>query len=185
MIAAARWAAARGGRWESWVGLRIGELLFMETLGAFVIGAAVGGFLAAEIGASAAPGPRRIGPPGRGAFDPSALPFAFGVGAAIIDVLVRVDVAGLLFRGRSPHGTLATYIGSETRVVVSIPAGGYGEISLTDGVGNRTSVAATADVDIPAGTRVRITGARGANPLVAPISSTSRSDTTMTSHTTL
>jgi hypothetical protein len=171
MIAIARWAARRGGRWESWVALRIGDVLFTETLGAFAIGAAFGGLLAVQLGAQGASGPpRRIAPPGRfSGFDPSNFPLVFGIAAAAVDVLMRVDIGSMLFRGRSPHGTIATYLGSETRVVRTIPAGGYGDIVIRDGMGNNVSVAATADVDVPVGTLVRIIGARGANPVVTPV----------------
>lgn len=46
-------------------------------------------------------------------------------------------------------------VGSEASVVLAIPAGGLGEVALVRN-GERVSLAATADVAIPRGARVRI-----------------------------
>jgi hypothetical protein len=49
-----------------------------------------------------------------------------------------------------------------------IPAGGHGQIRFRDPGGTLVGVMAAADVDVPRGSRVRIVGTRGLNPLVAP-----------------
>jgi membrane-bound ClpP family serine protease len=50
-----------------------------------------------------------------------------------------------------------------------IRAGEFGEIALPDGSGNVVAVSATADTDIAPGTRVRVTGTKDLNLVVAPI----------------
>lgn len=168
LVALARWAAARGARWETWVALRVGDVLFTELVGAFLIGAGIGGVLAPRLEPAPASGPPRGPGPGVrfGGLSWGQLPFLLGILAAVIDVLVRVDVASFFLRGSSPHQGLVAYMGADARVVSAIPAGGYGDIVVRDGSGNPLSVAATADTDIPEGAMVRIAGRRGANPVV-------------------
>jgi hypothetical protein len=95
--------------------------------------------------------------------------------AAAAAVLMRIDLSGLFFRGPSAHGALTTYMESDAVVVRAIPRGGYGSISVRDGIGNPMAIAATADEEIPVGTSVRITGRRGPNPVVTPVGPPPRS----------
>jgi membrane-bound ClpP family serine protease len=171
LVVVARWAARRRGtKWESWVALRIGDLLFTEVAGAFLIGFGLGGLVAPQFEGAGGP-VSRIGPPGRfGPLDPSRLPSMLGIVAAAVVVLMRVDVRDILFRG-SPPNALSAYVGWETRVIAPIPAGGYGEIAVRDGSGNVMSARATADMDIATGTLVRVTGTKDLKLVVAPISS--------------
>ena len=120
---------------------------------------------------NAAGPPRGIPPPpGRfGGFNSSQLPFLLGAVGAAVAILTRVDIGAALLRSSAGRGTVSAYVGSEARVVVDIPAGGYGDIVFRDGSGTVVGVAATADVDIPAGTTVHIIGRKGVSPLVAPL----------------
>lgn len=173
----ARWAARRKGtRWESLVALRIGDVLFTEMLGAFLVGFGIGSLIVPQLDYGFGPGPS--GPPGGtvvirpGGFDPfrgSRLPLILGVVLAAITAIVRIDWTDHLLRGPSKGNALSTYIGWDARVVAPIRAGEYGEIALPDGSGNVVAVAATADTDIAPGTPVRVTGTRDLNLVVAPI----------------
>jgi len=168
LIALARWASRRrGSRLDSWVALRVGDALFTEVLGAFLVGAGIGGMVMLQL--SAAGPPRGIPPPpGRfGGFNSSQLPFVLGAAGAALAVLTRVDIGAALLRSSAGRGTVSAYVGSEARVVAAIPAGGSGEIVFRDGSGTLVGVAATAETDIPAGTTVRIIGRKGVSPLVA------------------
>lgn len=173
LVVLARWAARRKGtRWESLVALRIGDVLFTEILGAFLIGFGIGALIAPQLDGGGQPGPPgRPGPGGRfgGAFSGSRLPFILGLVLAAITAFVRIDWTDHLLRGPSKGNTLSTYIGWDARVVAPIPAGGYGEIALPDGSGNVMAVVATADTDIATGTPVRVTGTKELNLVVAPI----------------
>ena len=171
LIVLTRWAARRGGRWRSWIALSIGDLRFTEVVGAFLIGASLGGLLAPQLDAGGVTGPPRpMGPAGRfGSFNWSRLPLMLGITAAVLDVLTQIDVVGLLLRGSTQRGTLTTYIGSDARVVRAIRTGGYGDILIHDQSGQAIVVAATAEADIAPGTTVRITGRKGANPVVTAI----------------
>src|SRR2546428_6984592 len=134
LVAIARWAARkRGTRWESLVALRVGDVLVTEAVGAFLIGYAVGVLVVPT---------ERVGPPGprngpRGAF--GAPPqFLFGVAAAAIAVLTHLDLRDLMLGGRATRNAAASYVGWNARVIERIPAGGFGEIALRDGMGNVT-----------------------------------------------
>lgn len=173
LVVLARWAARRKGtRWESLVALRIGDVLFTEILGAFLIGFGIGALIAPQLDSGGQGGPPgRPGPGGRfgGAFSGSRLPFILGLVLAAITAFVRIDWTDHLLRGPSKVNTLSTYIGWDARVVAPIPAGGFGEIALPDGSGNVMAVVATADTDIATGTPVRVTGTKDLNLVVAPI----------------
>ncbi len=180
LIVLARWAARRRGtRWESLVALRVGDVLFTEVLGAFLVGFAIGALIAPQLDSGGLggqgggpPGPGR-GPGGRfgGAFSGNRLPLIFGLVLAAITAVVRIDWTDHLLRGPARGNTLSTYIGWDARVVAPITAGGYGEIALPDGSGNVMAIVATADTDIALGTQVRVTGTRDLNLVVSPIAS--------------
>jgi len=168
----ARWAARRRGtKWDSLVALRIGDVLFTEVLGAFLIGFAVGSLIAPQLDSGGPPGPpgRVIGPAGRFGLGGDRLPLTLGVVAAAIAALMRIDLGALLLPGRSAPNALSNYIGAHARVIAHIPAGGYGEIAVRDGIGNVMSVAATADTDLVVGSEVRVVGAKGLNLVVSPV----------------
>lgn len=95
-----------------------------------------------------------------------------GLIGALIAALVHIDLRDLNLGGRAQRNALDSYIGWDVPVIKRIPAGGFGEIMLRDGIGNTGSVAATADVDIPEGAIVRVTGTRDLNVVVAPIEPT-------------
>src|SRR5213596_1733551 len=60
LIVLARWAARRKGtRWETFVALRVGDVLFTEVVGAFLIGFGIGALIVPQLDS---PGP--TGPPG-------------------------------------------------------------------------------------------------------------------------
>jgi membrane-bound ClpP family serine protease len=169
LIVLARWAAHRGARWESWLAIRIGNVLFTEVIGAVLVGYGVG--LAAEQLVAGSPtGPGRIVFPGRFGFGPR-LPATFAILGGAIAVLIRLDLSDLLLRGSAPRGGLSTYIGWDGKVVVPIRAGEFGQIQMRDGMGYPVAAVATADTDLAPGTPVRVVGTKGVNLVVAPISS--------------
>ena len=174
LIVLARWAARRHGtRWESLVALRIGDVLFTELVGAFLIGFGIGALIAPQLDSPGPPGPPgRPAPPSRfgGALSGSRLPFVLGIAFAAITAAVRIDWTDHLLRGPSKGNSLTTYIGWDAKVVAPIRAGEFGEIALPDGSGNVMSVVATADTDIALGTPVRVTGTKDLNLVVAPVS---------------
>jgi membrane protein implicated in regulation of membrane protease activity len=174
LIVLARWASRnRGSRADSWVALRIGDVLFTEMLGAFLVGFAIGDLFATDD----EPGqPRRVGF-GRfggrfgGGGSALPLPFMLGLVAAAIAAIARIDFGGLLMRSR-PAANAADYVGMRVRVIAHIPAGGVGEVAMPDGRGNMTSVIATADTDLIVGTIVQVTGLRDRQLVVGRIDST-------------
>ncbi len=174
LILLARWAARRRGtRWESLVALRVGDVLLTEVIGAFLIGYGLGSIVSAETDRTAAPGGR---PPVGGRFGGfrgigmgDRLPFTLAIAFAAIAALIHIDIRDVLLGGRSMRNALKSYIGWEARVVAAIAAGGFGEIALRDATGNIMSVSATADVDIPEGSVVRVVGTRELNLVVAPL----------------
>ncbi|MEO8633213.1 MAG: hypothetical protein ABI466_07620 [Chloroflexota bacterium] len=171
LVVLARWASRqRGSRADTWIALRLGDVLFTEMLGAFLIAFAIGDLFATDD----APGtPRRVGF-GRfggrfgGTGSSLPLPFALGLFAAAVVALARVDFSGL-FSGARAAANESEYIGAKARVIVHIPAGGVGEIAMPDAKGNVTSVAATADADITVGTAVSVTAIRGRWLVVAAL----------------
>lgn len=173
LMVLARWSARRKGtRWESLVALRIGDVLFTEVVGAFLIGFGIGALVAPQLDSPGPPGPPgRPVPPSRfgGALGGNRLPFLLGLVLAAITAAVRIDWTDHLLRGPAARNTLSTYIGWDARVVAPIRAGEYGEIALPDGSGNVMAVVATADTDIALGTPVRVTGTKDLNLVVTPI----------------
>ena len=176
LVVLARWAARRKGtRWESLVALRMGDVLFTEMLGAFLVGFGIGSLVVPQLDYGFGPS---SGPPGRpvtlgpGGFDPfrgSRLPLILGLVLAALSAIVRIDWTDHLLRGPSKGNALSTYIGWDAKVVAPIRAGEYGEIALPDGSGNVMAVSATADTDIAPGTPGRVTGTKDLNLVVAPI----------------
>jgi len=169
LIVLARWASRhRGSPADTWIALRVGDVLFTEMLGAFLVAFAIGDIFATddEPGAPRRVGFGRFGGRFGGAGSALPLPFMLGLVAAAVVALGRIDFGGLLLRSR-PAANESDYIGIRARVIAHIPAGGTGEIAMPDGRGNVTSVIATADTDLTVGTTVSVTGIRGRNLVVA------------------
>jgi membrane-bound ClpP family serine protease len=169
LIVLARWASrTRGTKSDSWVALRIGDVLFTEVVGAFLLGYGLGGLVAQPDTTVISGPPGRIGFGGRfGGFGPN-LPFTLGAVGAAIAVLTRLDLSGIVLRGASPRNGLSMYIGWDARVIEPIPAGGFGQIAMRDGMGYPVSAIATAETDLAEGTPVRVMGTKGLNLVVAP-----------------
>ena len=153
--------------------LSMGTVRFTEVFGVFLIGYSLGAFVTGA-NQGGGPGPRGGFPVGRfgGGFNPlsrEGLPFTVGLTFAIVTILYRADLFARLSNTMSPAPGLDAIVGVEAQVVEHIPAGGKGQITFRDPIGNLVSVVGTADVDIPAGTRARIVGARGLDPLVVPL----------------
>src|SRR5438132_747538 len=121
LIILARWAARRHGtRWESLVALRVGDVLFTEVVGAFLIGFGIGALIAPQLDSSGPAGPPgRPVPPSRfgGALSGNRLPFILGVVLAAISAAIRIDWTDHLLRGPSAHNALSTYIGCDAGMV--------------------------------------------------------------------
>jgi membrane protein implicated in regulation of membrane protease activity len=83
-----------------------------------------------------------------------------GFFAAGVAAVARIDFGAFFLRSR-PAASESEYIGMAARVLVHIPAGGVGEITMPDARGNVTSVVATADTDLTVGSAVVVTGIRG------------------------
>lgn len=174
LIVVARWASrTRGTKLDSWVALRLGNVLFTEVAGAFLLGYGLGGLIAQPDDVP------RVGPPGTtviggrfGRFGgaTTGLQYTLAVVGAAIAILARLDLSGLLLRGSSPNNGLATYIGRDARVIAPISAGGYGQIAMRDGMGYPLSAVATTETDIAEGAPVKVIGTKGQNLLVAPVS---------------
>lgn len=162
LIVLARWASRhRGSRADTWLALRVGDVLFTEMLGAFLVAFAIGDIFATDDEPGA---PRRVGF-GRfggrfGGAGALPLPFMLGLFAAVVVAVGRIDFGALMLRSR-PAAKESDYIGLKARVIAHIPAGGVGEITMPDGRGNITSVIATADTDLTVGIPVTVTGIRG------------------------
>jgi membrane protein implicated in regulation of membrane protease activity len=169
LIVLARWASRhRGSTADTWLAMRVGDVLFTEMLGAFLIAFAIGDIFATDD----EPGqPRRVGF-GRfggrfgGGGSALPLPLMLGIFAAAVAAVARIDFGALFLRGR-PAAKESDYVGIEGRVIAHIPAGGVGEISMPDARGNITSVIATADTELSVGTEIRVTGIRGRHLVVA------------------
>jgi membrane protein implicated in regulation of membrane protease activity len=169
LVVLARWASRhRGSRADTWLALRVGDVLFTEMLGAFLVAFAIGDIFATDD----EPGtPRRVGF-GRfgGRFGGSGsalpLPLMLGIFAAGVAAVARIDFGAFFLRSR-PAASESEYIGIRARVIAHIPAGGIGEIAMPDAKGNVTSVIATADSDLMVGTAVSVTGIRGRSLVVA------------------
>ena len=169
LIVLARWASRqRGSQADTWIALRIGDVLFTEMLGAFLVGYAIADLFASD---DEPGGPRRVGF-GRfggrfgGAGSALPLPFMVGIAGAAVAALARIDFGAFFLRSR-PAAQESEYVGIRARVIAHIPAGGVGEIAMPDARGNVTSVIATADVDITVGTAVSVIGIRGRQLVVS------------------
>ena len=163
LIVLARWASReRGSHADTWLALRVGDVLFTEMLGAFLVGFAIGDIFATddEPGAPRRVGFGRFGGRFGGAGSALPLPLMLGIFAAGVAAVARIDFGAFFLRSR-PAASESEYIGTRARVIGHIPAGGVGEIAMPDARGNVTSVIATADTDITVGTSVRVTGIRG------------------------
>ncbi len=165
LVAVARWAGRRRGTMrDQLVALRLGDVLLTEVFGAFLIGYGLGALIAPPEVAST-PVPRGRNP----LASLRSLPIFLGLVGAAIAALARVDLRDVLLSGRASRNAVRSYIGWDARVIATIPARGFGEILMRDGMGNVMSVAATADTDIAIGTHVRVVGTRDLNIVVAPI----------------
>lgn len=141
-------------------------------IGAFIVGYCIGALISPPDAGVARPGPPRGRFGGGGAI---TLPVFLGLVGVLVTALVRIDLRDLMLGGRAQRNAATSYIGWDARVIKPIPAHGFGEIALRDGVGNVTSVAATADVDVAEGATVVVTGMRDLNVVVAPVEPKRRS----------
>jgi membrane protein implicated in regulation of membrane protease activity len=133
------------------IGFDIGGVSLMPLLLAFVSMFGVGGLIATQVfdvhGGRAA-----------------LVGVAFGgVGFAITWVLFQ---ALRRSEGENPFST-SDLVGHEAYVAVGIPAGRYGSVYVK-AEGQTHEFSATASLDVPAGTTVRIMGIAGAGLIVAP-----------------
>ena len=170
LIIVARLASRqRGSHADTWIALRVGDVLFTEMLGAFLVGYAIADLFASddEPGAPRRVGFGRFGGRFGGAGSALPLPFMVGVFAAVVAALARIDFGAFFLRSR-PAAQESEYVGIRARVIAHIPAGGVGEIAMPDARGNVTSVIATADVDVTVGTAVSVIGIRGRQLVVSP-----------------
>jgi membrane-bound ClpP family serine protease len=135
------------------------DLPFIELLGAFIAGVGAGGLIGATLFNSA----------------------WIGVGLGIVIGPVAV---GWTFSRRSsdwevrsiedtmvrPPG-LGDFVGESARALEAIPAGRFGDVSVTGPEGDLIAVVAIAEQDVPRGSVVKVTGVRGLNLVVAPTTS--------------
>ena len=170
LIILARWASrVRDTKRDTWLALRVGDVLLTEVVGAFFVGYGLGGLVAQPDVIGPGGPPTRIGVGGRfGGLGPS-LPVAMGTVAAAIAILTRLDLNNLLLRGGTPRNGMSMYVGYDARVIAPIQAGGYGQIAMKDAMGYPLSAGATAESDIPEGTAERVIGTKDLKLLVAPI----------------
>lgn len=134
------------------IGFDIGGVSLMPLLLSFVSMFGVGGLFAT----------RTLDVHGAGA---AAVGVAFGgVGFLIAYVLFNVLRRA---EGAKPFST-SDLVGRDALVAVGIPAGRFGSIHVK-AEGQTHEFSATADVDVPAGSVVRITGAAGTALIVAPL----------------
>ena len=161
--------------------LSLGHVSFTEVFAMFFIGYSVALIVLGPPSATPVPtrGPAGAPPPppvgrfggGFGLFARGSAPVAAGTALALITFLIRADIVGRITSPQSQR-SLNTIVGLPATVVDAIPAGGIGHITFHDANGMLVGVVASADMDIPEGTAVRIVGTRGLNPLVAPERST-------------
>jgi membrane-bound ClpP family serine protease len=169
LIALARWASrVPGTKSDSWIALRIGDVLLTEIVGAFLLGYGFGGLIAEPDTVGSGP-PGRFAPVGRFGGLGANLPAMLGIVGAAIAVLTRIDLSSLALRGSTPRNGLSMYVGWDANVIAPISAGGFGQIAMRDGMGYPLSAVATAETDIAQGTPVRVIGTKGVNLLVAPV----------------
>jgi membrane protein implicated in regulation of membrane protease activity len=177
LIGLARWASrTRGTKLDSWVALRIGDLLFTEIIGAFLFGYGLGGIAVPPETSRGFGPPGVIGPGGRfGGFGPG-IPVTLGLVGVAISVFTRIDLGAIVLRGSTPGNALSTYVGWDASVIAPIRAGGFGQIAMRDGFGYPLSAVATAETDLAEGTPVRVIGTKGLNLVVAPNEETKPAD---------
>jgi len=174
LIVVARWASrTRGTKRDSWIALRAGDVLLTEVVGGFLIGYGLGGIIAQPEAVGAVGPPGRIGPPGRFGTFGTNVPFTLGIVGAGLAIVTRLDLSGIILRGSTPRNGMSMYVGWDAQVIAAIQAGGYGQITMRDGMGYPLSAGATAETDIPQGTPVRVIGTKDLKLLVAPIPSSS------------
>jgi membrane protein implicated in regulation of membrane protease activity len=92
-----------------------------------------------------------------------------GVGFGGVGFLIAYVLFNVMRRaeGAKPFST-SDLVGRDALVAVGIPAGRFGSIHVK-AEGQTHEFSATASVDVPAGTIVRITGAAGTALIVAPL----------------
>jgi membrane protein implicated in regulation of membrane protease activity len=88
-----------------------------------------------------------------------------GTVVALLTFLYQFDVIAKITNPPS-RKSVAAIIGAAAQAVEDIPAGGHGQITFRDPVGTVVGIMATSEVDVPHGSRVRIVGTKGLNPLV-------------------
>src|SRR5207253_5470531 len=163
LVVLARWASrTRGTKRDTWVALRIGDVLHTEVIGAFLLGYGLGGLLAPPEVAGPGGPPVRIGPGGRfGGGLGSSLPYTLAIVGAALAILTRLDLGALFVRGSAPRGGLSTYVGWDGQVIAPIQAGGYGQITMRDAMAHPRSAGAPAEPAFSHATPVRGECTRG------------------------
>jgi membrane protein implicated in regulation of membrane protease activity len=152
------------------VRLELGDVSFTEVFGVFVLGYSIALLLSGPATPSSSGPPRPPGGRFVGGFNPLAragLPVITGMLLAFLTILYRVDIIGRLTNPQS-HNAVKAIIGAQAQAVEDIPAGGHGQITFRDPAGTVVGIMASAEVDISRGSRVRIVGTKGLNPLVVP-----------------
>jgi membrane protein implicated in regulation of membrane protease activity len=142
-----------GGIFEAvGIGFDIGGVSLMPLLLAFVSMFGVGGLFATQVldvhGGPAAVVGTIFGAAG------------FGVAYLLFSLMRRSE-------GTAPFST-SSLVGRDAFVGVSIPAGRFGSV-IVKAEGQTHEFSATASIDIPAGTTVRVTGTAGTGLIVARI----------------
>jgi membrane protein implicated in regulation of membrane protease activity len=134
------------------IGFDIGGVSLMPLLLAFVSMFGVGGLFATQVldvhGGTAAVVGVVFGTAG------------FGVAWALFSVMRKSE-------GATPFST-TSLVGRDAFVGVAIPAGRFGSV-MVKAEGQTHEFSATASVDIPAGTTVRVTGTAGTGLIVAKV----------------
>ena len=171
LLVLSRYARSLPEPLRGFVRLEAGGVCFTEIFAVFAIGYGIGSLASESPTATrGAPPPPVGGRFGGGRFDPflrGGLPVAVGTTFALLAFLFRIDIIGKLSNPQSGKSVTAI-IGAEAQAVDEIPAGGHGQITFRDPTGNLVGVIASADVHVTRGTRVRIVGTKGLNPLVVP-----------------
>jgi membrane protein implicated in regulation of membrane protease activity len=170
LFALSRYARGLPEPLRGFVRLEAGGVSFTEIFAVFAIGYGIGSLATSPTSSRGAPplppGGRFIGGP----FNPfvrGGLPVAVGTTLAVITLLFRIDIIGKLTNPQSGK-SVAAIIGAEAQAVEDIPPGGHGQITFRDPTGSIVGIIASADVPVTSGTRVRIVGTKGLNPLVVP-----------------
>ena len=178
LVALSRYGRGFADPLRGFIRLSLGDVSFTEVFGLYLIGFAIGTLVSAlpsdsSSGPSGGPPRPPIGIGGRfisiGNQLRGGLPATTGFAFALVTVIYRLDVIGRLF---SPQATgyksPSDFVGTLGEAVEDIPAGGHGQITFRDQNERLVGVMAASDVNIARGTRVRIVGTRGLNPLIVP-----------------